>query len=150
MIRMCKFNSININNLITQVFIKGLHHNRTLSPHSYSVIFLQFTETSSNLATAQTAKTMLRPPSPVHVAPFTSLLDFHGQIRDEIQSEWNITIWDDHDQEQKQDEEYWIKHDNDELVTIPSSDSYLHTNIIIYARQIYSYMPTIYTLYNLL
>ena len=71
---MCKFNSININN-ITQVFIKGLCHNRTLSPHSYLVILLQFTETSSNLATAQTAKTMLRPPSPV--APFTSLLDFH-------------------------------------------------------------------------
>ena len=72
---MCEFNSINTNNLITQVFSKGLCHNRTLSPHSYSVILLQFTETSSNLATAQAAKTMLRPLSPV--APFTSLLDFH-------------------------------------------------------------------------
>ena len=70
-IHMCKFNSIYIDNLIAQVFIKGLCHNRTFSPHSYSVILLQFTETSSNLATAQTTKTILRPPSPV--APFTSL-----------------------------------------------------------------------------
>ena len=67
-----KFNFINANNLITQVFSKGFCYNRTLSPHSYSVILLQFTETSSNVATPQAAKTM---PSPV--ASFTSLLDFH-------------------------------------------------------------------------
>ena len=53
--RMWEFNSVNTNDLITQVFIKGLCHNRTLSPHSHSVILLQFTETSSNLATAQAA-----------------------------------------------------------------------------------------------
>ena len=105
------------------------------------MILLQFTETSSNLATAQAAKTTLRPLSPV--APFTSLLDFHRRIPDENQSGWNITIWDDHDLGQEQDEEYWVKHDNDELVTIPSSDSHLciYINIKIYARLIYSYMP---------
>ena len=70
-----ELNSIDTNNLITQVFSKGLCHNRTLSPLSYSVILLQFTETSSYLATAQAAKTMLRSPSPV--APFTTFLDFH-------------------------------------------------------------------------
>ena len=68
------------------------------------MIRLQFTEASSNLATAQAAKTTLRLPSPV--APFTSLLDFHRRIPDENQSEWNITIRDDHDLEQEQDEEY--------------------------------------------
>ena len=50
---------------------------------------LQFSETSSNLAAAQAAKTMLRPPSAV--APFTSLLDSHRHIPDEYQSEWKTT-----------------------------------------------------------
>ena len=54
------------------------------------------------------------------------------------------TIWEDYDLEQ--DEEYWIEDDNDELITIPSSDSltptYKHHVIlvlIIYARLMYSY-----------
>ena len=54
---------------------------------SYSVILLQFTETSSNLAAAQAAKTMLRPLSPVAspVAPFWIVTDI--TIPDENQSE---------------------------------------------------------------
>ena len=55
------------------------------------------------------------------VAPFISLLDSYRHIPDENKSEWKTTIWDDHDLEQ--DEEYWIEDDNDELITIPSSDS---------------------------
>ena len=80
------------------------------------------------------------------VAPYTSLLDSHRHIPDENESEWKTAIWDDHDLEQ--DEEYWIEDDNDELITIPSSDlltptckHYVILVIIIYARPIYSYMP---------
>ena len=92
------------------------------------MILLQFTETSSNLATAHAAKTTLRLLSPA--APFTSLLDVHRYIPDENQSEWSITIWDNHDLGQEQDEEYWIKDDDDKLVTIPSGDSHLHISTI--------------------
>ena len=67
------------------------------------------------------------------VAPFTSLLDSHRHIPDENESEWKTTTWDDHDLEQ--DEEYWIEDDNDELITIPSSDSltptYKHHVILV-------------------
>ena len=66
---------------------------------------------------------MLRPPSPV--APFTSLLDSHRHIHDENQSEWKTIIWDNHDL--KQDEEYWIEDDNDELITM----THLHLRINI-------------------
>ena len=69
---------------------------------------------------------MLRPLSPV--APFTSLLDSQRHIPDENQSEWRTTIWGDHDLEQ--DKEYWIEDDNDEPITISSSDSLLRINIM--------------------